>query len=504
MSSTKTAKKSASKNEEREKLTVRRDVGRLEYLDPHDLVVDAFNHRKKRESGDATEPDAALLASVRAVGVQVPLLVRPQADGAGLGVVWGQRRLRAALAVAAEARKRGRPYALVPCLVRKDLAGADDEALMASMVENTHRAAAGERDDVDALVQLSLMEMSDGRRARYAKALGYRAAEVRAANGAAGLGDRELASALAASFDLVEAAELAEVNDVPGALDALSAAKADDRREGKNGRGHWAHALGRLRQEKAERQQRERVEAELAAAKVPVVAHRPSWSSGPARPLADLTTGLRRPLTPEAHAASCPGHAAALGPDSEPVFVCSDWRRRGHLLNQRAREDEGRRSEDRAAEAARRQHLSENEQAWRAAREVRWSFLVELCARKTASDATWQLVLSTVLENPRFYSRFGQRRCSELIARFLGVAEADRGSVDKLRQVVARTGRTRRWRPLLAQVAAAWESEVMGDRAWHAPSTELREWLGFLAAEGYTLSEIERRVSVDRVPQAQS
>ena len=90
--------------------------GRLVAIDPLDfdpdggteklVIVDPYNHRKKREEGDTTEPDAALIASVEEVGVQQAIILRPQEgerDGQ-LGIVIGQRRTLAGV----PGRQRGR------------------------------------------------------------------------------------------------------------------------------------------------------------------------------------------------------------------------------------------------------------------------------------------------------------------------------------------------------------------------------------------------------------
>ncbi|MDT0446803.1 ParB/RepB/Spo0J family partition protein [Streptomyces johnsoniae] len=471
--------------------TVRHDIGRLEYLDPHALTIDPFNHRKKRETGDATEPDPELIASVRAKGVQVPLLVRPQPAGGALGVVWGQRRLRAALAVAAEAKRRKQPYALVPCLVREDLAGADDEALVASMLENTQRTAASRRDDVEALAQLALMELSDAQRTAHARTLGYRPAEIRAANKAATLGDESLEEAAAYDFDLIDLADYADVVDVPGALYQLSQARQADRAAGNAGRGHWAHALQRLRQERDEQAKQTSVKAELTAAHVPVIAYPFDWR-GDARPLTDLRTPLGNPLTTERHAADCPGHAATLHPETyEPVFLCTAWKRHGHQLDQNAETAGNEPPADRAEQAAARKHVIAHNRAWRAAREVRHRFITELCARKTASDAAWTFLLSLITSGGDAYARYARRPRPTLVAAFLNVPEpTDTGS--PFAPVIARTGRARRWRLLLAHAAAAMETEIMHDQAWRSPNDDVRGWLRFLIAEGYTPSEIER------------
>src|SRR5437764_10812492 len=77
--------------------------GTFAWVDPRTLVVDPYNHRKSRTGAsedeaveDTTEPDAELIASVCEIGVQTPLLLRPQADGESLGIIFGQRRFKAA------------------------------------------------------------------------------------------------------------------------------------------------------------------------------------------------------------------------------------------------------------------------------------------------------------------------------------------------------------------------------------------------------------------------
>jgi ParB family chromosome partitioning protein len=478
--------------------TIRRDIGRLEYLDPHRLVVDPFNHRKKRANGDSTEPDAATVTSVQAEGVQVPLLVRPQADGSTMGVVWGQRRLKAALIAAAADQKAGRPYALVPCLVREDLAGADDQALVLSMLENTQRKAASTRDDLDALEQLALMPISATRRTRHARTLGYTKAEVTAANKAAQLNDEQLASALgAAGFDLVQAADYAEVEDVPGALRRLERAATEDRRAGTGQRGRWSHAMQQLRQEHADKAKRERAEAELTAQGVRLLRHAYSWDTT-VRPLSDLRTTLDKPLTAENHAASCAAHAAALDPDTaEPVYLCTDWKQAGHRLSAEAARTSGQPTDREAAAAQRREVIASNK-AWRAAREVRAEFITALCARKTASDEVWRYALDVITGCGYDYAKYTRSPKTSLMARFLGVPDPENSGsrTGPWAEVIARTGRNRRWRPLLAQVAAAMETHVMHDRAWRTPgAADIRQWLQFLQPEGYVLSDIEARTA---------
>ncbi|MFD7338502.1 ParB/RepB/Spo0J family partition protein [Streptomyces violascens] len=164
--------------------------GTFTWVDPRTLVVDPYNHRKPPAPGtddsdeeqveDTTEPDPELIASVREIGVQTPLLLRPQADGKTLGIIFGQRRFKAATIAVEEAIAEGRAFRLVPAIVRTDLRGVDDAALTISLIENAHRKATSARDNIAAVQQLSLMKISKTRKAKYARSLGLTVDQVKA------------------------------------------------------------------------------------------------------------------------------------------------------------------------------------------------------------------------------------------------------------------------------------------------------------------------------------
>lgn len=478
-------------------------VGRLEYKDPCTLVVDPFNHRKKRQgAADSTEPDPDLIASVEAFGVQIPVLVRPQADGTTYGVIWGQRRRRAAELAAEKAKAAGEPYRLIPCLVRDDLAGADDQAVFLSMVENKQRAQGTDRDDLDALEQLALMDISDTRRGNYARALGYKPAEVKAANRAARLSDAELRRAIE-EFDLIEAADYAEVADVPEALRILQAAKEDDAAVELDGRGAWAHAMAELKQMQADRAREKEVTNELLAAGVRIVHFSHRWDYTSSRPLEELRTAAGAEISVNRHKATCPGHAAAIDPDTiTPVMLCTQWAHYGHVLPGE-QEDKDAIAEQRQAQRAERKRVITGNKKWRAARTVRQDFIKDLCARKEISDRLRVFVLSMITGTSYDYSRFVGGHRTGLMAQFLGVPDpnANRSQYsrvsDPFGKVIHRAGKAKWWRPLLAQVAACVETERLHDGAWRHPDIHVREWLRLLEAEGYRLSEIETEISAD-------
>ena len=105
----------------------------LDNLELSKLVVSAANMRAKRKDRDIAE----LIPSIRARGVLVPLLVRPNGEPDTYEIVAGRRRYYAAKSVEAE----GGP-ASVPCAIMEP--GDDAAALEASLIENVARLNADE------------------------------------------------------------------------------------------------------------------------------------------------------------------------------------------------------------------------------------------------------------------------------------------------------------------------------------------------------------------------
>ncbi|MFI6469795.1 ParB/RepB/Spo0J family partition protein [Streptomyces sp. NPDC050516] len=482
--------------------------GTFTWVDPRTLVVDPYNHRKPPAPGtedsdeeqveDTTEPDPELIASVREIGVQTPLLLRPQSDGKTLGIIFGQRRFKAATIAVEEAIAEGRTFRLVPAIVRTDLRGVDDAALTISLIENAHRKDASTRDSIAAVQQLSLMKISKTRKAKYARSLGLTVDQVKASETAIKLSDKSLAKVMKYDFDFVEMADFHEVEDVGDALWQLKRAKRRDLEAGNGEHSNWAHAMQGLRDEKKDRDERVRLTAELTDAGVPVVERRWSWVTSDARPLTDLTTADGEAITPEDHR-SCPGHAAFLDRD-EPVAVWlfQDWATHEHHLAPDAPKDEREQESKEEAKEVRRTVILNNK-AWRAARVVRQEFLATLCSRKgDASPAAWALIMSTMTGTSYLYSHFVDSFRTDLVASFLRVPDPNEDRTkwhrvnDPFGELIAKTPPGRRWRIFLAHVAAAYEQQAMGDSAWrgHVDSTTT-VWLRFLRGEGYPLSEFE-------------
>ncbi|MGD3109537.1 ParB N-terminal domain-containing protein [Streptomyces sp. YGL11-2] len=479
-------------------------TGRFAWVDPHDLVIDPYNHRKHRttEDGkDGTQPDTDLQASVDEFGVLTPLVLRPQSgeNEGKLGIIFGQRRNNAALAAAKKAKAKKKPYRLVPAIIRDDLKNVDDTSLTVSFIENKHRTQATIRDDIDAVKQLSLMSIPKTRKTRHARAMGLKPADLGAATQAAKLSDQALADGIEADFNLIELAEFQEVESVKGALWNLERAKARDTRQGNTKRGNWKHALAELRAEKEHADKCNSLLKELAAAEIPSVDWKRNWTNTSTRPLADLLTSDGAPQTPETHQV-CPGHAACIDTsEAEVIWLCTAWHRHGHALTpEAAKADKAQAGPNREAAKAERRLVIANNKAWRQAREVRYDFLTDLCAQPEASARVWPLILSAITGTSFAYANFVGRKRTDLTARFLGVKDPNEGRRqwdrvgDPFGTLIARTSPAHAWSLLLAHVAAAYELEHMYDAAWRDHvDPQVIAWLTFLEAEGYALSAIE-------------
>ncbi|MFJ4343606.1 ParB N-terminal domain-containing protein [Streptomyces sp. NPDC088915] len=509
------------------------DAGRLEWIDPltdflpdepekSRVIVDPFNHRKKRDAEqDTTEPDPALIASVDAVGVQQAPVLRPQGgeNEGKLGIVMGQRRMKAARAAAEKAVAEKRKYRKVRVIIRDDLKGVDDEALAGSMVENVHRAAASVQDDLDAAQQLALMvnakRVPKARKTQLAAAIGRTEAELDAAHKVAQM-DAETLEDLReeeVEFDWVELGDYDEVKDVPNAQVTLMRAKAKDEQERNAKRGAWKTAMQELRAKKARTERIETLKAELAEKKVTTVHWARNWHYSTARPLEELVSKIGMPMSEQGHSETCEGHAAAIDPDAaEVVWLCAEWKKHGHRIAGAPEGDDGdgEPDEKEAAkiEAAReeRRRVKVNNLAWRTARAGREAHIADMCKDKGEAPADVKdLIMRTILVSDGYYTHYvGGQEHGAMLAKFLGDEQLTRQPKGVIASLIKKTANKRYWWVLFAHVAGYFEAEHMKDDAWrgeahyqHGPSVRGRirpataEWISFLKSHGYGVTEVE-------------
>ncbi|MEU5225272.1 ParB N-terminal domain-containing protein [Streptomyces toyocaensis] len=481
------------------------DTTQVVVLDAALLVRDECNAREHD-----TEPDEKLITSVKEIGVEEPISVRPRPDGT-YGVFKGWRRAQAAQVANATAEAEGRPVRPVKAYVRQDLVGRDGWTRFLSLVENDHREGMSARDTLRAQ-ELALIDMSEVDRRTAAKALGVGRNAARQAKTAQKLDDATLRRAAAGGMDLEQTAQLAEVSDVRGAENRLLRALQRDHEEGGGGRGHWDQEMALLRAEQADAEARARAVEELKAAGIPLLGTVGYGQKDPSRPLAELTTGLGAPLSEDNHK-GCPGHSARLDEEHRPVWHCADPAAHGHKARPKPKRPKTEEDERRAEERARTVACN---RAWKAAAGPRQEFVKRLVRGKTLPEEARQFAQRIVLDLPRFYGKWADKQRTETLALLLGAADPQKEAPS---QVAASFPKNRLANVLFAQVAAAFEDDIREPKQfdtarmrhvclWESPSPLQASYLLLLESLGqadngsYQLSEVEQQAVASHRPNA--
>ncbi|MEU5044578.1 ParB/RepB/Spo0J family partition protein [Streptomyces griseorubiginosus] len=461
------------------------DAPQIVLLDPAQVVRDEQNARETD-----TEPDEELIASVKEIGVEETISVRPRPDGT-YGAFKGWRRAQAQKIANDTAEQEDRPVRRIKAHVREDLVGRDGWTRFLSLVENKHREGMSERDILKSQ-ELSLIAMSDIERKQATKALGVGRNAVRQAKTAQRLDDATLRRATAGGMDLEQTAQLAEVEHVSGAERRLLRALERDHAEGNGGRGHWDQELALLKAEQADEAARTKAVEDLKKAEIPLLG-RPGWGQKDlSKPLAELTTGLGNPLTEDNHK-NCPGHSARLDDEHQPVWHCSDPAAHGHKV--RPQPKKPRTEEDEARAEERRKVIACN-RAWKAAAGPRQDFVARLVRQKTLPDAARVFAQEVVLTLPYFYSSWTDKHESETVARFLGIKEPEHAD---LAEAAVQLPKARVVNALFAHVAAACEYDIREPKTWSYLTPAQARYLLLLEALGqddngsYRLSEVENQ-----------
>ena len=493
----------------------------FEYVDPTRVVIGENMRLDPRL-------DKAFVASIKERGVLEPVLLYRDGDGA-LIVLAGQRRILAA-------RQAGRPT--VPATVADEPALAD--RLVDQYVENEHRAALTTSERIHAVEQMTLAGLSVGQIAR-------RTATPKTAVEAAKTAATSTAREYADQLTLDQAAALAEFDDDPEAVEMLLGAARS---------GQFEHRAQRLRNDRAETARRAAF-AETVTARGITVVERPTHSSGTVA-LHRLADADNNPLTADTHAA-CPGHAAYIdtawrqpseltlddfrvddtrvdddqeneveegdpGDEGEgdaeddeegdgwqrPVevltvaYVCTDWRAHGHTdrwansdSSEKKRAEEMTEDEREAAKAARR-HVIESNKAWKAATEVRRTWLTTVFApRKTAPAGAEAYLAQVVTEG------WGHERATSDALTLAGFPAPDgdtwTAAAQQRQAVVDALATATPKRALqigLAVAVAMWETNTNPD-SWRSVQTQTVATLARLQDWGYPVSDIEQRILDD-------
>ncbi|CAM5650531.1 hypothetical protein GCM10010261_61940 [Streptomyces pilosus] len=466
-------------------------IAQVVVLDAALLVRDECNAREHN-----TEPDEKLITSVKEIGVEEPISVRPRPDGT-YGVFKGWRRAQAAQVANAAAEAEGRPVRTVKAYMREDLVGRDGWTRFLSLVENDHREGMSAHDTLRAQ-ELALIDMSAVDRRTAAKALGVGHNAAKQAKAAQKLDDATLRRAAAGGMDLEQTAQLAEVSDVRGAENRLLRALQRDHEDG-GGRGHWDQEMALLKAEQTDAEARAKALAELDAAGIPLVKQPLYGEKDRSRPLSELTTGLGNPLTEDSHK-GCPGHSARLDDEHRPVWHCTDPAQHGHKVRPQPKKP---RTEQDEKDAEERRKVIACNRAWKAAVGPRQEFVTRLVRMRTLPDAARVFAQEVLLTLPYYYSSWTDRQEFETLARFLGLKDPEKTN---LRETAAQLPKARVVNALFAHVAAACEFGIREPKtwshltAWQARYLLLLETLGQADNGSYQLSEVEQQTVASHRP----
>ncbi|MEJ5914252.1 hypothetical protein, partial [Pseudokineococcus sp. 1T1Z-3] len=421
-----------------------------------------------------------------------------------------------------------------------DLAEAD--RLVDQMGENDHRAGLTTGERVAAFAQLSALGVSA---AQIAKRTATKRADVDAALTVAGSG---IATGAVERWDFLtldQSAVLADFEDEPDTVTALVAAARS---------GQFEHVAQRARDARTLRRQGEQITADLSAQGIPVI-DRPRHDER-TRSLGDLLDAQGEPLTPEAHA-ECPGRAAYVRPwvtwthEQEPedtddveggygedeeedealaenladdgvtsinylpasqrvetmqaVHVCTDPKGNGHtdryahLTGGSTRPRAADMSETEREQArAERRDVIESNRAWASAETVRRDWLRAFATRKSAPKDAPQFITTTLLDGWALSKarESGHRLACDL----LGADSSGYGRRPVLLDERT-TGPRAQVITLVLLLAAA--EEATGKHSWRNVSADTARYLHWIEAQGYTLSDVERRAcGQDPLPQA--
>jgi ParB-like chromosome segregation protein Spo0J len=472
------------------------DVPQIVLLDPALLVRDECNAREHD-----TEPDDKQIASIKEIGVEEAISVRPRPDGT-YGVFKGWRRAQAAQIANATAEQDGRPVRRVKAYVREDLVGNDGWTRFLSLVENDHREGMSTRDTLRAQ-ELSLIDMSDVDRRTATKALGVSRNAAKQAKAAQKLDDATLRRAAAGGMDLEQTAQLAEVESVRGAENRLLRALQRDHDEGNGGRGHWGQELALLHADQADAAARSKAEEELKSADIPLLRQPGYGEKDPSQPLTELTTGLGNPLTEDNHT-NCPGHSALLDEEHRPVWHCADPAAYGHKVRPKPKKPKTEVDEQKAEERAR---IVACNRAWKAAAGPRQEFVKRLVRGrgKALPDEARQFAQQILMGLPRFYGKWADKQRTETLALLLGAKDPEK---EAAADIAASVPKSRLANVLFAHVAAAFEDDIREPKKfdtarmdhvylWQSPDRLQASYLLLLESLGqadngsYQLSEVE-------------
>lgn len=430
--------------------------------------------------------DKAFVASIRERGVLVPIVGHRDDEGRFV-VLYGQRRTLASI----EAKRD-----TIPAYVVASQDAAD--RLIDQMAENDHRASLTTGDRVKAFEQLTALGLTA---AQIAKRTATKRADVDAGLAVAA---SELAVKAAERFDFLtldQAAVLADFEDDTEAVKALTVAASE---------GQFEHIAQRLHDDRDREQARAAMVEKLTSQGVTIV-ERPSYDDKSTLALHRLAVKAEgRAYNKDTHT-KCTGHAAYLTVNTkwdtddhgketrvwsaEPTYVCTAWKTEGHAdlyasTTSKPTAAEMTPAQREQAKAARRDVIESNK-AWDAAEPVRRDWLATFAARKTAPKGTAAFIARVVTEHPEVVPDVGG---SQLAAEWFGLKHSGYGYGNGWAALVEKATDGRAQVIALCRLLASLEKGT-SRQSWRSVYPATADYLKFLTANGYELSDVEKRAA---------
>lgn len=469
----------------------------LELLDPASLLVD-LNIREAKLDKD-------FVASIKDHGVIEPIVAVRTEDGS-VRVRHGHRRTLAAIEAG---------QVTVPVFIAGTEDNAEADRIARQWHENQHRSALTNVEEVAVVDQLALLGLSA---ATIAKRLRSPKKHVESA---LSVRESELARAATARYDFLTLEQSAVIAEFDTGTETDTEAVKALVAAAKQGDVPFQRAAQTAREDRERAAGRAALLATLAEAGVTVLDGRPDYRLR----LDSLVDATGSPLDAEAHA-QCPGHAAYLSEDwietavSDPnasdgsdtdasedddedagwqlawvaIYACTDPTANGHqsrygsarTLGATTTGESDPAAVEAAKEAARQERRTTlaNNKAWREAEPIRREWLRTLATRKTAPKGAAAIIAAGVTIDS-YTIRKAMEASVPLAADLLGL-----GSREAIDKAAAEASDARALLITLIVVLAAHE-DATGVHSWRSDSGTTRRYFGWLADNGYPLSEVE-------------
>jgi ParB family transcriptional regulator, chromosome partitioning protein len=445
--------------------------GQLVHARPEHLVI-AQNVRK------TVTLTADFRADVKAAGVETPVSAWVAEDG-HLHIDKGQRRTIAAQ----DGKIRSVPVLIVAEPQTK-------QRITGQLRENQHREAMVTADVAAAYQQLAIEGMTE---TQIARAVKMPKADVRAALALMGSDNARAAVEQHQTLTLEQGAVLAEFDDDPAAVAELVKAAVT---------GGFQHKAQTLRDQRERARILQDLKDKVAANGVRTTTP-PQYEDRIKVSVADLVARDGTPVDVQEHTA-CPGHAAYIAnsgygaPKDEPykvVYVCTDIKAHGH----RRKKDKPRSAAlppaEREQQREQRRDVLRSNREWDSAEQVRRAWLTEFVARNKAPKGATAYV-AACLASADHQIKTALDGGNAMAARVLGFTENITYGTSRftahLAELLDKATESRAQVITLAVILGAYEAGTTR-QSWRSVSPATARYLEFLAANGYELSDVEKR-----------